>query len=62
MPEQLKRMDEIEKAIGAAAPGASPKAQEGFALLTRMINDTRDLYKKAVPDSAALAEAITKLK
>jgi hypothetical protein len=41
-----------------AAPAATPKTREGFAILRRMIDDTRELYKEAVPDTKALAGPI----
>jgi hypothetical protein len=52
--EHLKRMDQIESAINREAPTATPKTREGFALLRRMIQDTRTLYKQAVPDPRRL--------
>jgi hypothetical protein len=51
----LKRMDAIEAAMKQAAPPATPKTREGLALLQRMIDDTRNLYRKAVPDPKELA-------
>jgi hypothetical protein len=50
----LKRMGEIDAAMRAADGGASPKTRDGFALMRRMIDDTRDLYRRAVPDASAL--------
>ncbi len=56
--EQLKRMDTIEAAIKAAAPTATPRTREGCAIMQRMIDDARKLYKVAVPDPKALAGPI----
>jgi len=50
-------MDQIEAAIERATPTATPKTREGFALLRRMIEDTRTLYKRAVPDPRLLSAA-----
>jgi hypothetical protein len=54
----LKRMDAIEATIKQAAPAATPKTREGFALLQRMIDDTRKLYGEAVPDPKDLTAPI----
>ena len=54
----LKRMDAIEATIKQAAPAATPKTREGFALLQRMIDDTRQLYRQAVPDPKDLTAPI----
>jgi hypothetical protein len=56
--EHLKRMGAIEAAMKEAEPAATPKTREGFAILRRMIDDTRKLYKEAVPEPKALAEPI----
>jgi hypothetical protein len=61
LPAALDRMAKIEAAMNQAAPTATPKTLEGFAILRRMIEDTRTLYKKAVPDPSALAAAIAAL-
>jgi hypothetical protein len=52
----LKRMDDIEAAAQQAEPTATPKTREGLALLQRMIDDTRTLYREAVPDPKLLVE------
>ena len=52
-------MDAIAAAMDAATPGATPKTRESLALLRRMIEDTRKLYREAVPDPRALTEPIT---
>ena len=48
--DDLRRMEGIEAAMKEATPGASPKTRDGFALMRRMIDDTRELYRKAVPE------------
>ncbi len=52
--KDLDRMDTIEAALNQADPTATPKTREGLALLRRMIADTRQLYRQAVPDPKAL--------
>jgi hypothetical protein len=59
--EDLARIDEIEAAMNQAAPMASPKTRDGFSVLRRMIDDTRDLYREAVPDPTVLADTIKAL-
>lgn len=54
----LRRMDGIEAAMKEAEPAATPKTRDGFALLRRMIDDTRKFYREAVPDPRALAEPV----
>lgn len=54
VPAALDRMREIEAALDAAEPAASPKTREGFALLRRLIDDTKTIYRQAVPDPKAL--------
>jgi len=54
VPGALERMREIEAALDATAPGATPKTREGLALLRRLIEDTRTIYRQAVPDPKAL--------
>jgi hypothetical protein len=56
--EHLKRMDRIEAAVAAATPTATPRTREGFALLRRLIADTRKLYKQAVPDPRLLSGGV----
>ena len=58
----LKRMDSIGQAIQAATPTASAKTREGFAMLKKFMDDTRALYRLAVPEPSALAQAIQTLK
>jgi hypothetical protein len=58
VPAYLSRMDRIEAAMREATLGASPKTREGMAILQRMIDDTRRLYKKAVPDPKALTTPV----
>ena len=60
--EELSRMSGIEAAMAAALPQASPKTREGFAILRRMIEDTRALYRESVPSRHALDQAIALLK
>ena len=62
MPVGLKRMDEIEAAMKSAKSAATPKTRDGFAILQRMIDDTRKFYKMAVPDHEALIKAIESAK
>jgi hypothetical protein len=57
--EHLRRMEAIEAALKKAAPGATPKTRESFALLQKMIDDTRTSYREAVPNPRALEERIT---
>jgi hypothetical protein len=52
--EHLARMAEIEKAMNETA--ASPKTRDGFAIMRRLIDDTRMFYQKAVPDPRMLSE------
>jgi len=47
-------MKEIEAALDATDTGASPKTREGLALLRRLIEDTRTIYRQAVPDPKTL--------
>jgi hypothetical protein len=58
LAEHLKRMQRIEAAIDAATPAATPRTREGFALLRRMIADTRKLYQQAVPDRRLVSEGV----
>jgi len=51
---ELDRMKEIEAALDATDTGASPKTREGLALLRRLIEDTRTIYRQAVPDPKTL--------
>ena len=59
--EHLTKMSEIEASMKKDTPQATRKTREGFALLRRMIDDTRVLYRTAVPDTAALEAAISEL-
>ncbi len=59
--EELERMDQIESAMQAAAANATPKDRDGFALIQRMIDDTRRIYRDAVPDASELTAGITAL-
>ena len=54
VPGALDRMKEIEAALDATGPGATPRAREGLALLRRLIEDTRTIYRQAIPDPKAL--------
>jgi hypothetical protein len=54
--KDLKRMDDIEAAAQQTEPTATPKTREGLELLRRMIDDTRTLYRDAVPDPKLLVE------
>ena len=54
----LGRMAEIEAAMDAATPRATPKTLESFAIMRRMITDTRRLYRQAVPDPPLLTATI----
>jgi hypothetical protein len=57
--EHLKRMDRIEAAVERTAPTATPKTRDGLDLMRRMIQDTRALYRQAVPDPRLLSATIT---
>jgi hypothetical protein len=54
----LDRMKEIESAITASEPAATPKTRDGFALIRRFINDTRAICSEAVPDPKLLSSPI----
>jgi hypothetical protein len=58
VPGHLAHMARIEAAMDKLAVTATPKTRDGLAILRRMIEDTRTLYKKAVPDLKALATPI----
>jgi hypothetical protein len=62
LADHLGRMEKIDNKIAQAKADATPKTVEGLALLSKMIADTRELYRKAVPDQTALAAALNKLK
>ena len=53
----LDRMTEIESALDAAAPQATPKTLESFEIMRKMIADTHRLYQQAVPDPSFLTSA-----
>ena len=62
VPDHLSgRMAEIETLIEDMSPNATPKTREGFALMQRLIDDTRKYYGIAVPDREALIDAINRL-
>jgi hypothetical protein len=54
IPAALERMKAIETRCEALTPIASPKTRDGLALLHRLIDDTKTIYKEAVPDPKAL--------
>jgi hypothetical protein len=58
VPAALDRMKEIESAITASEPAATPKTRDGFTLIRRLINDTRVIYSEAIPDSKLLSSPI----
>ena len=60
--EHLDRMAKIEVAMDEVTSDATPKTAEGIEILRRMIDDTRRLYRLAVPDSTALTSGIEALK
>jgi hypothetical protein len=51
----IERLNEVESALTEAERQASPKTCEGIAVLRRMIDDTRALYRDAVPDPKLLS-------
>lgn len=61
LQQELAKMAEMARAMKDALPQASAKTRDGFAILQRMIDDTRDLYHEAVPSQTELANAMEKL-
>jgi hypothetical protein len=52
---EVGKLNEIESVLTQVDRHASPKTREGLSLLRRMIDDTRALYREAVPDPKALS-------
>ena len=61
VPEHLSRMAVIEQAMEAHEAQATPKTRDGSALMQSFIDDTRTIYRQAVPDPAGLQEALKAL-
>ena len=60
LPAELTKLTEMERAMQDVLPHATAKTRAGFAILQRMIDDTRALYAEAVPSQAKLTDAIRK--